>query len=180
MLFSPADLRDKASYQEVSSIGFPAYTRPFAVSADPCLLSVLQVILEQNQQREVIALNRQGTQQQRPESPHGYLTWHASKYRVHKLHRRYILVFLSSSVIKHFTIFTNRLCQHSREPPPPPKDFKSGQGLEVTSANRFTECSIRLSHLGKFLWKKCLLSAVFSENAFSARVLGLIVTVRLC
>ena len=33
----------------------------------------------------------QGKQQQRPESPTVILTWHASKYKVHKLHQRYIL-----------------------------------------------------------------------------------------
>ena len=31
------------------------------------------------------------TQQQRPESPAVTLTWHASKYKVHELHQRYIL-----------------------------------------------------------------------------------------
>ena len=36
------------------------------------------------------ALYRQGTQQQRPESPTVTLTWHASTYNVHNLHRRYI------------------------------------------------------------------------------------------
>ena len=30
-------------------------------------------------------------QQQRPETPTVTLTWHASKYNVHKLHHRYIL-----------------------------------------------------------------------------------------
>ena len=30
-------------------------------------------------------------QQQRPESPIVTLTWHACKYKVHKLHQRYIL-----------------------------------------------------------------------------------------
>ena len=30
-------------------------------------------------------------QQQRPESPTVTLTWHASKYKVHKLHQRYAL-----------------------------------------------------------------------------------------
>ena len=34
-----------------------------------------------SQQREIKALDRQGTQQQRSESPMG--TWHASEYRVH-------------------------------------------------------------------------------------------------
>ena len=31
------------------------------------------------------------TQQQRPESPAVTLTWHACKYKVHKLHQRYFL-----------------------------------------------------------------------------------------
>ena len=37
------------------------------------------------------------TQHERPESPRVTLTWHASKYRVQKLHQRYIffLIFLS-------------------------------------------------------------------------------------
>ena len=30
------------------------------------------------------------TQQQRPESPTVTLTWHASKYKIHELHQRYI------------------------------------------------------------------------------------------
>ena len=30
---------------------------------------------------------------QRPESPTVTLTWHACKYKVHKLHQRYILLF---------------------------------------------------------------------------------------
>ena len=33
-------------------------------------------------------------QQQRPSSPTVTLTWHACKYRVHKLHQRYILVLV--------------------------------------------------------------------------------------
>ena len=32
-------------------------------------------------------------QQQRPESPTVTFTWHACKYKVHKLHKRYILKF---------------------------------------------------------------------------------------
>ena len=32
-------------------------------------------------------------QQQRPESPTVTLAWHACKYKVHKLHQRYILIF---------------------------------------------------------------------------------------
>ena len=47
-----------------------------------------------NQQGEIIALDMQGTQQQRPESPSANSTWHASKYKVHKLHRGYILRIL--------------------------------------------------------------------------------------
>ena len=38
----------------------------------------------------LLALERQ-TQQQRPESPTLTLTWHVCKYKVHKLHQRYIL-----------------------------------------------------------------------------------------
>ena len=33
-------------------------------------------------------------QQQRPESPTVTLTWHACKYKVHKLHQRYMLNFM--------------------------------------------------------------------------------------
>ena len=37
-------------------------------------------------------LDKQGTQK-RPESPTTYYsTWHASKYKVYKLHQRYILL----------------------------------------------------------------------------------------
>ena len=36
--------------------------------------------------------NKTHTQQQRPESPTVPLTWHASKYKVHKLHQRYIFI----------------------------------------------------------------------------------------
>ena len=39
------------------------------------------------QQRELTALNRQGTQQQ----AYSNSTWHASKYTAHKLHQRYFL-----------------------------------------------------------------------------------------
>ena len=38
------------------------------------------------------------TQQQRPESPTVTLTWHASKYRVHKLHHRYNPLLSTSAV----------------------------------------------------------------------------------
>ena len=38
-----------------------------------------------------MALDRQRTQQQRPESPTVTLTLHASQYKVHKIHQRYIL-----------------------------------------------------------------------------------------
>ena len=40
-----------------------------------------------------IVLNRQGTQQQRPEIAYSNCTWHASKYKVPKFHQRYILKF---------------------------------------------------------------------------------------
>ena len=43
-----------------------------------------------NKHREIIAHDRQGMQQQRPESPSNS-TWRASKYKVYKLHQRYIL-----------------------------------------------------------------------------------------
>ena len=38
------------------------------------------------------------TQQQRPESPTVTVTWHASKYKVHKLHQRYMLSVDSHNV----------------------------------------------------------------------------------
>ena len=42
------------------------------------------------QQRAInTALHRQGTQQQRPDSPTVTLTWYASKPKVHKPHQRY-------------------------------------------------------------------------------------------
>ena len=45
-----------------------------------------------NTQGRELALERRHTaQQQRPESPTVTLTWHACKYKVHKLHQRYIL-----------------------------------------------------------------------------------------
>ena len=44
------------------------------------------LIVENTKQKELIALNRQGTQHQRPESPMVTLTWIVSKYKVHKLH----------------------------------------------------------------------------------------------
>ena len=41
-----------------------------------------------NEQRELTALDRQRTQQQRPELPTVTLTWHTSKHEEHKLHQR--------------------------------------------------------------------------------------------
>ena len=41
-------------------------------------------------QREITVLGRQGTQQQRPESPAVTLIWYASNYKIHKLHQRCI------------------------------------------------------------------------------------------
>ena len=38
------------------------------------------------------------TQQQRPESPAVTLTWHAGKYKVHKLHQRYILKIVNTKL----------------------------------------------------------------------------------
>ena len=43
-----------------------------------------------NKQSELIALNRSGTQQQTCIAD-GHSTWHASKYKVHKIHQKYIL-----------------------------------------------------------------------------------------
>ena len=39
---------------------------------------------------DLIALDRQGRQQQRPESPTVTLTWHASEYEVQKSHQRHV------------------------------------------------------------------------------------------
>ena len=44
-----------------------------------------------DKQRELTALDRQGTQQQRPDLSAVTLTWHAGKYSVHKLHQREVL-----------------------------------------------------------------------------------------
>ena len=47
--------------------------------------------LKNQHTRDLISLkNVTQTQRQRPESPTVNLTWHASKYKVHKLHQRYI------------------------------------------------------------------------------------------
>ena len=43
-----------------------------------------------NKQRELIVFNRQGTEQQ-TWIAYGNSTWHTNKYKVHKLHQRYIL-----------------------------------------------------------------------------------------
>ena len=48
------------------------------------------VLIQSTNPRELIALDRQGTQQQRPESPAVTLTWYASNYKIHKLHQRCI------------------------------------------------------------------------------------------
>ena len=45
---------------------------------------------ENQQTRELISTQKMSHKQQRPESPTVTLTWHASKYRVHKLLLRYI------------------------------------------------------------------------------------------
>ena len=58
----------------------------------------------QNQHtRELISARKTDvtqTQQQRPELPAVTLTWHASKYKAHKLHQRYTAypVFMSEGV----------------------------------------------------------------------------------
>ena len=49
-------------------------------------------------------------QQQRPESPTVTLTWHACKYKVHKLHMRYILKML-------WTVFRGASCLSSLSHP---------------------------------------------------------------
>ena len=46
------------------------------------------------QTKELINARKTQTQQQRSESLTVTLTWHASKYKVHKLHQRYILTEL--------------------------------------------------------------------------------------
>ena len=55
-------------------------------------------VLMQNQQtRELISARKKNitqVQQQRPESPTVTFTWHSCKYKVHKLHQRYILWFM--------------------------------------------------------------------------------------
>ena len=43
-----------------------------------------------NKQGSSLALEGRPTKQQRPESPTVTLIWHASKYKAHKLHQRYI------------------------------------------------------------------------------------------
>ena len=46
-------------------------------------------LLKVDKQRELIALIKQGTQQQRPESPTVTTTWHASNSKVHKLYHHH-------------------------------------------------------------------------------------------
>ena len=47
--------------------------------------------LENQQSRELISAQRSHTQQQQRSEPTETLTWHVSKYMVHKVHQRYIL-----------------------------------------------------------------------------------------
>ena len=44
-------------------------------------------------------------QQQRPESPRVTLTWHACKYKIHKLHQRYILC-LQEKLVFDFNVLS--------------------------------------------------------------------------
>ena len=52
---------------------------------------------EQNQEtRELISARRASHKQPRPKSPMVPITWHASKYKVHKLHHSYIPLVLAT------------------------------------------------------------------------------------
>ena len=51
-------------------------------------------------------------QQQRPESPTVTLTWHACKYKVHKLHHRYIIEHSGPRSVSDFKFFWSR-CRRS-------------------------------------------------------------------
>ena len=56
-----------------------------------CSTFVKGVTTELNTQGSSLALEIRNTnKQQRPESPTVTLTWHACRYKVHKLHQRYI------------------------------------------------------------------------------------------
>ena len=66
----------------------------------------MMLVLQQMNKKSIVGMNLESThkgvnqcskgvtqtQQQRPESPSVTLTWHASKYKVHKLHQEYILL----------------------------------------------------------------------------------------
>ena len=59
--------------------------RTECVQCDLCMcyktdFGVIFTCITINKQRQLIALNRQGTQQQRPELPTATLNWHASEF----------------------------------------------------------------------------------------------------
>ena len=59
------------------------------------LLSTFNNTVSQNQHTvELFSEYATQVQQQRSKSPTVTLTWHACKYKVHKLHQRYILIYV--------------------------------------------------------------------------------------
>ena len=67
--------------------GSQGQKRGWACSIDLVLFPTESTHKEINQRSKEVTQ----VQQQRPESPTVTLTWHASKYKVRKLHQRYIL-----------------------------------------------------------------------------------------
>ena len=93
-MFAIGEQGDELQVEEEDKIRFhgdffsDSATMHFGGCKDYSRTNCLATAVSTNKKGEITALGNQGTQQQRP----GNSAWHASKYRVHKLNQRYILI----------------------------------------------------------------------------------------